>query len=87
MESFTDPFMEPVTESFTSHSLGEGKGREKEGKGELLIDSPSIHSVTYVTRGAAAPIVTPGPLAQPDAMDGLTILSDVEAWRIVQVLR
>lgn len=73
MESFTDPFMEPVTESFTSHSLGEGKGREKEGKGELLIDSPSIHSVTYVTRGAAAPIVTPGPLAHPDAMDGLTI--------------
>lgn len=35
--------------------------------------SPSIHSVTYVTRGAAAPIVTPSPLAQPDAMDGLTI--------------
>lgn len=78
MESFTDPFMEPVTESFTSHSLGEGKGREKEGKGELLIDSPSIHSVTYVTRGAAAPIVTPSPLAHPDAMDGLTIsLSDM----------
>lgn len=41
-------------------------------------NSPSIHSVTYVTRGAAAPIVTPSPLAHPDAMDGLTIsLSDM----------
>lgn len=73
MHLFTERFTEPFTEPFTSHSLGEGKGREKEGKGELLIDSPSIHSVTYVTRGAAAPIVTPGPLAQPDAMDGLMI--------------
>lgn len=36
-----------------------------------LVTFPSI--LTKVTRGAAAPIVTPGPLAQPDAMDGLTI--------------
>ena len=36
-----------------------------------LVTSPSI--LTKVTRGAAAPIVTPSPLAQPDAMDGLTI--------------
>ena len=41
-----------------------------------LVTFPSI--LTKVTRGAAAPIVTPGPLAQPDAMDGLTIsLSDM----------
>jgi hypothetical protein len=41
--------------------------------------SPSIHSVTYVTRGTdTAPIVTPSQLAHPDAMDGLTIpLSDL----------
>ena len=36
-----------------------------------LVTFPSI--LTKVTRGAAAPIVTPGPLAHPDAMDGLTI--------------
>lgn len=41
-----------------------------------LVTFPSI--LTKVTRGAAAPIVTPSPLAQPDAMDGLTIsLSDM----------
>lgn len=39
--------------------------------------SPSITRVTS-GRGAAAPIVTPSPLAHPDAMDGLTIsLSDM----------
>ena len=41
-----------------------------------LVTFPSI--LTKVTRGAAAPIVTPSPLAHPDAMDGLTIsLSDM----------
>ena len=76
MHLFTERFTEPFTEPFTSHSLGEGKGRE--GKGKQHFYSPSIHSVTSVTRGAAAPIVTPSPLAHPDAMDGLTIsLSDM----------
>lgn len=71
MHLFTERFTEPFTEPFTSHSLGEGKGRE--GKGKQHFYSPSIHSVTYVTRAEAAPSVAPSPPTPSDGMDGLTI--------------
>ena len=71
MHLFTERFTEPFTEPFTSHSLGEGKGRE--GKGKQHFYSPSIHSVTSVTRAEPAPSVAPSPPTPVDGMDGLTI--------------